>query len=55
MVILGVGMVGRKTGQHAYGQDHSRVPLVVHVQTETSSTISLKWRPRSSETPSTIG
>jgi hypothetical protein len=28
--------------------------LIVHDQAETSSTISLKQRPRSSETPSTI-
>jgi hypothetical protein len=32
-----------------------RAARIVHVQAETSSTISLKQRPRSSEKPSTIG
>jgi hypothetical protein len=47
-------MAGRKIGQHANGQDHSRAPGIVHDQAETSSTISLKQRPRSFEMPSTI-
>jgi hypothetical protein len=47
-------MADRKIGQHARGQDHSRA-AIVHAQAETSSTISLKQRPRSSEMPSTIG
>jgi hypothetical protein len=54
IVILLVGMAGRKIGQHARGQDHSRTFRIVHVQAETSSTFSLKQRPRSSEMPSTI-
>ncbi|MBE7418007.1 MAG: hypothetical protein HS128_09655 [Ideonella sp.] len=54
-MILLVGMAGRKTGQHANGQDHSLAAAIVHAQAETSSTISLKRRPRSSEMPSTIG
>ena len=47
IVILVVGMAGRKTGQHAYGQDHPRAAAIVHDQTETPSTISLKQRLRS--------
>jgi hypothetical protein len=48
-------MAGRKIAQHANGQDHSRATAIVHDHAETSSTISLKRRPRSSEMPSTIG
>jgi hypothetical protein len=53
MVILGVGMAGRKIGQHANAQV-TRACLACPAYAETLSAISLKRCPASSETLSEI-